>query len=84
MVTCGDMWKAVCCLTLLFGMETVSLSKIALKNIESTQGSLIKQSLGLIKYSHHSKILTALNVSRCVETVNPSVEDDFQSGLTTT
>ena len=31
---------------------------------------LSKQSLGLSKYSHHSNILTALNVSRCVETIN--------------
>ena len=59
----SHLWKTVCCPTLLYGMEAVSLSKIAFKNIESTQGSLIKQ-------SHHSNILTALNVSRCVETIN--------------
>ena len=51
----SHLWKTVCCPTLLYGMETVSLSKIKFKNIESTQGSLIKQSLGLSKYSHHSK-----------------------------
>ena len=50
-------------------MEAVSLSKIPFKNNESTQSSLIKQSLGLRKYSHHSKILTAVNVSRCVGTI---------------
>ena len=31
---------------------------------------LIKQTLGLSKYSYHSKILTALNVSQCIETIN--------------
>ena len=66
----SHLWKTVCCPTLLYGMEAVSLSKIAFKNIESTQGSLIKQSLGLSRCSRHSKILTALNVSRCVETIN--------------
>ena len=66
----SHMWKTVCCPTLLYGMEAISLSKIAFKNIESTRGSLIKLSLGLSKYSHHSKILTALNVSRCVEAIN--------------
>ena len=66
----SHLWKTVCCPTLLYGMEAVSLSKIQFKNIESTQGSLIKQSFGLSKYSHHSKILKAVNVSRCVETIN--------------
>ena len=66
----SHLWKTVCCPTLLYGMEAVSLSKIQFKNIESTQGSLIKQSLGLSKYSHYSKILKAVNVSRCVETIN--------------
>ena len=66
----SHLWKTVCCPTLLCGIESVSLSKIQFKNIESTQGSLIKQSLGLSKYSHHSKILKAVNVSRCVETIN--------------
>ena len=66
----SHLWKTVCCPTLLYGMEAVSLSKIAFTNIESTQGSLIKQSLGLSKGSHHSQIMTALNVSRYVETIN--------------
>ena len=66
----SHLWRTVCCPTFLYGMEAFSLSKIQFKNIESTQGSLIKQSLGLSKYSHHSKLLTAVNVSRCVEIIN--------------
>ena len=66
----SHLWRTACCPALLYGMEAVSLSKIQLKNIESTQGYSIKQSLGLSKYSHHSKILTAVNVSWCVETIN--------------
>ena len=55
----SQLWETICCPTILYGMEAVSLPKIQFKNIESTQGSLIKQSLGLSKYSHHSKILIA-------------------------
>ena len=50
-------------------MEAVSRSKISIKNFESTQGLLIKQALGLSKYSHHSNILTALNISQCLKTI---------------
>ena len=66
----SHLWKTVCCPTLLYGMGAVSLSKIQFKNIESAQGSIINQSLAFSKYSHHSKILKAVNVSRCVETIN--------------
>ena len=58
------------CPTLFYGMKAVHLSQIALKNIESTQGSLTIQALVLSKYSLHSRSLTTLNVPRCLETIN--------------
>ena len=42
----SHLWKTVCCPTLLYGMEAVSLSKIACKNIESTQNSKLIKGTG--------------------------------------
>jgi hypothetical protein len=61
----SHLWKTVCAPTLLYGMESVDLNEQNLKKLESIQGSLIKQSLGLSKRNHHSNILHALNVTKC-------------------
>ena len=43
------------------------LSDKLLKKLESVEGSLMKRSLGLSMFSHHSKLLEALNIQHmCV------------------
>ena len=53
--------------TLLFGMKIMFLSDKFKKKLESVQGSLMKRSLVLSMFSHHSKLLEALNIQNmCV------------------
>ena len=47
----------------------IPLPDEALKTLDSHQASLVKQSLGLPKRSHHSKLLRALNITPVSEVV---------------
>ena len=53
--------------TLLYGMESIGMSKNDMSTLKTTQGNIIKRIMGLNKRSHHSKLLKSLNI--------PSVED---------
>ena len=46
------------------------LSDKLIKKLESFQGSLMKRSLGLSKFSHHSKLLEALNIPKVSDLIN--------------
>ena len=50
-------------------METVTLSETLTRELESLQGFLIKRSLGLSKYSHHTKLLQAMNIPSVGDTI---------------
>ena len=41
-----------------------------MRRLESAQGKLIKQSLGLIKLSHNTALLKALNIEKIEDIVN--------------
>ena len=58
------LWNTICLPYLLYGMECVSLNGVDVHRMNSLQGALIKQSLGIPKRYHHTKILTALNIPR--------------------
>ena len=64
------LYESVCLPTLLFGMEIMCLSDKLIKKLESFQGSLMKRSLGLSKFSHHSKLLEALNIPKVSDSIN--------------
>ena len=63
-------YQSVCLPTLLFGMEIMFLSDKLIKKLESSQASLMKRLLGLSKFSHHSKLLEALNISKVFDSIN--------------
>jgi len=62
--TKAHLWKAVCAPSLLYGFECMNASELDVQKLESTQGSLIKQALGLCKRSHHSNVLSALSIPK--------------------
>ena len=55
-------WKTVCVPSLTYGCEAITLSDKQISVMESCQGSLVKQFLGIGKRSHHSKLLQALHI----------------------
>ena len=58
----AHIWKTVGTPTLLYGMDSLSLSPKDCNILSSTATSLIKSVLGLPKRSHHSNILEALDI----------------------
>ena len=50
-------------------MEVMFLSDKLLKKLESFQGSLMKRSLGLSKFSDHSKLVEALNIPKVSDSI---------------
>ena len=56
------LWKTTGVPSLTYGLDCISLSNANLKMLETTQGNLIKQSIGLSKRSRHSKLLKALDI----------------------
>ena len=56
-------YKYICHPVLTYGMECMSDSKDHFRRMESTQGRLIKQYLGLFKRSLNCAVLKALSVT---------------------
>lgn len=56
------LWKTVCHPVLMYSMECIPLSMKNKKSLYSTQGNLLKKSLGLHKSAKTSGILGAMNV----------------------
>ena len=56
------LWHTICRPILTFGLETVYLNRAMYYKLESLQGTIVEAFLGLSRYSHHSKLLTALGI----------------------
>ena len=59
--------------TLTYGLECMGSTAIQMRRLESAQGKLIKQSLGLSKLSHNTALLKALNIEKIEDIVNRNV-----------
>ena len=69
----AHLYKSICQPVLTYGMECMSNSKDQFRRMESIQGRLIKQCLGLSKRSHNSAVLKALNIDKAQNIVNRNV-----------
>ncbi|KAK2143759.1 hypothetical protein NP493_4432g00002 [Ridgeia piscesae] len=67
------LYKCICQPTLTYGLECMSSTAIQMRRLESVQGRLIKQSLGLSKLSHNTALLKALNIEKIEDIVNRNV-----------
>ena len=63
------LWHTMCRPVLTFRLETAYLNRTMYGKLESLQGTIVKGFLGLIRYSHHSKLLTALGVLPIEESI---------------
>ena len=61
------LWKTMCQPVLLYGLECFNLPGRCLKDLETCQGNLVKQSLGFSKRSRTSFTLQAMNVFKVVD-----------------
>lgn len=55
-------WKTICQPVLLYGMECTHLSATSMQQLETSQGNLIKQSLGLCKIARTSHLLHSMGI----------------------
>ena len=69
----AHLYKSICQPVLTYGMECMSNSKDQFRRMESIQGRLIKQCLGLYKRSHNSVVLKSLNIDKVQNIVNRNV-----------
>jgi hypothetical protein len=58
------LFKSICLPTLTYGINSININDKNIRQLESTQGGIIKQVCGLTKQSHHSKLLSALDVDK--------------------
>ena len=58
------LWKLVGLPSLLYNLESTSISDICMRQVEKAQSSTVKRLLGFPQRSHHSNILRALNLSK--------------------
>ena len=69
----AHLYKSICQPVLTYGMECMSNSKDQFRRMESIQGRVIKQCLGLSKRSHNSAVLKALKIDKAQNIVNRNV-----------
>ena len=55
-------WQTVCLPTLLYGIDILNISSTDMSSLETTQGTILKQWLGLSKRQHHTTLLKALGL----------------------
>ena len=69
----AHLYKSICQPVLTYGMECMSNSKDQFRRMESIQGRLIQQCMGLSKRSHNSAVLKALKIDKAQHIVNRNV-----------
>ena len=60
----SNMWKTICQPVLLYGSNCINLSSTDIKTMETRQRKMIKESLGLSKYSRNTNLLQAQNINK--------------------
>ena len=63
----------ICQPTLTYGLECMGNTAIQMRRLESAQGKLTRQCLGLSKLSHNTALLKALNIEKSEDIVNRNV-----------
>jgi hypothetical protein len=56
------LYRTICQPTLTYGLDAISASEGLLRQMDSTQGCIMKRVCGIPKRSHHSNLMAALNI----------------------
>ena len=67
------LYKRICQPVLTYGLECINMSQCQIGKVNSIQGKLMKQSLGLSKRSHNTEILQALDINQINYVINTNV-----------
>ena len=72
------LYKTICKPTLMYGIESLNISNKCVKELQSTQGFIMKQVCGLSKRSHHSGLLQAVKVESANVYINNATKTLFR------
>jgi hypothetical protein len=61
------LWKSICAPVLMYGLDCLNVNKSNVDKLETTQGNLIKQSMGLSKRVHSTELIASLGISKVCE-----------------
>ncbi len=64
------LFRTICQPTLCYGTECMNISHRDVAQLDSTQGQLIKRSLGLSKRSYNTELFQAMNIKRASDLVS--------------
>ena len=67
------LWKSVCSPVLMYGTDGVSVGKNNVKQLDTAQGNLLKQAMGLSKRAHSTELLVALGIRRSRDVLNRNI-----------
>ena len=67
------LWKSVCAPVLMYGMDGIPISKNNIKKLDTIQGNLVKQAVGLSKRAHTTELLLSLGINRIPDVLNKNI-----------
>lgn len=68
----AHIWRTVCLPSLIYGCDARHITSTDVKKMDTVQGNLIKQVMGLSKRSHSTHLLAALNIPSVKCTIKKS------------
>ena len=75
------LWKTICVSSLVYGLDTVPLSRGDANLLSSTQGTLVKSFMGLGKRHHHTKLLRALQIKEVMSVIQNQTLESYHRAV---
>ena len=63
----------MCAPVLIYGMDGIPINKNNIKKLDTIQGNLIKQAVGLSKRAHTTELLLSLGINRIPDVLNKNI-----------
>jgi hypothetical protein len=67
------LWKSICAPVLMYGHDGISIGRNNIHKLDTAQGNLVKQAMGLSKRAHTTELLLSLGIRRIDEGLNKSI-----------
>ena len=71
------LWNSICTPVLTYGLDGININITNMKKLETTQGNLIKQCLGISKRCHSTELLLSMNVHKISDLVKRNTVSIF-------
>jgi hypothetical protein len=72
------LWKSICNPVMIYGLDSINIDKRNMQRLETLQGNLVKQSMGLSKRVHTTELMASLNINKISSIVNRNIVSLFK------